>query len=69
VLVDPGNVVGLGDALAQLRDQPEVRSQLARGARTAAEQRFSWDHAVSQVVGATVRPGSPELPIGRMNRN
>jgi glycosyltransferase involved in cell wall biosynthesis len=69
VLVDPGDVAGLAGALAGLRDRPEERARLAAAARTAAEERFSWDHAVSQIVTAIGALGYTELPVGRKSRD
>ena len=42
----------LSDALRTLRDDPGLRRGLGTNARIAAEQRWSWDHAVRTVLDA-----------------
>jgi glycosyltransferase involved in cell wall biosynthesis len=69
LLVDAGDVAGLSEALARLRDRPEERARLAIAARAAAEQRFSWDHAASQVVGAIARVCFAKTPVGKIRRD
>ena len=43
VLVPPGNVQALAEALRQLLDQPGLRSELARQAREDVVREHSWD--------------------------
>jgi glycosyltransferase involved in cell wall biosynthesis len=69
LLVDPGDVTGLANALARLRDHSQERSRLAVAARAAAEERFSWDHAVSQVVTAVSDRSFEPRAIGRNSRD
>jgi glycosyltransferase involved in cell wall biosynthesis len=69
VLFEPGDEAGLAAALARLRDRPEERSRLAAAAQTVAQQRFSWDHAVSQVLQAIDRLDYAELRVGRKTRD
>lgn len=52
VLVPPGDVPRMAEVLEELRDDPARRSRLAVAARTAAEERFSWDAQVRRVIAA-----------------
>ena len=49
-LMPPGDAVALGRLLRRLHDEPETRARLAAAARVAAEARFSWDHAIRQIL-------------------
>jgi glycosyltransferase involved in cell wall biosynthesis len=66
LLVAPGDVDALADALRCLRHRPEERTRLARAAREVAQQRFSWDNAVSNVTGAIERLAQREPGMGRL---
>ena len=52
VLVPPGDKAALAAALVALRDDPARRAELAKAARAAAEESWSWDHQVKRVVAA-----------------
>jgi glycosyltransferase involved in cell wall biosynthesis len=52
VLVPPGNVPALRDALARLMDEPPWRARLAAGARAAREQLPGWPAAVARFAAA-----------------
>jgi len=58
VLVEPGDSHALARALRRLRDDPDARARLARGARAAAEK-WSWDRSAAQVVAAASAAGRP----------
>lgn len=55
VVVPRGDHRALADAMCRLRDDPEERARIARAGRMAAVDRWSWDHAVRQVVAALSR--------------
>lgn len=44
IVVKPGDVEGLRDAIIQLRDGPALRARLGEGGRMRARDRFGWDH-------------------------
>ena len=50
VLVEPGDTAALAAALRRLGDDPAARARLGRAARDAAAARWSWDHAIRQVL-------------------
>jgi glycosyltransferase involved in cell wall biosynthesis len=52
VFVPPGDTATLAATLVALRDDPVRRAQLAKAARAAAEESWSWDHQVERVVAA-----------------
>ncbi len=52
MLVPPGDVRSLADALIQLRDDPARRQRLGRGARASAEASWSWDRQIQRIVDA-----------------
>ncbi|MEZ5181015.1 MAG: glycosyltransferase [Acidimicrobiales bacterium] len=56
VLVPPGDVRALADALARLRDDPARRAALGAAGR-AAERDGSWDHQVERVVARLAELG------------
>jgi glycosyltransferase involved in cell wall biosynthesis len=51
VLVDPDDPSALARALRLLRDDPDARARLGRGARAVAD-RWSWDRSVARVLAA-----------------
>jgi len=51
LLVEPGEPAALADALRLLRDDPEARARLGRGARAAGD-RWTWDRSVARVLDA-----------------
>lgn len=51
VLYEPGDPGALASALRRLRDDPDARARLGRGARAAAD-RWSWDRSVARVLAA-----------------
>jgi glycosyltransferase involved in cell wall biosynthesis len=55
VLVPPGDLTALRAALLTLRDDPDRRRRLARGARKTAETAWSWDVQVRAVLEALAR--------------
>jgi len=57
VLVPPGDVDALADALAELREAPERRAALGAAGRRAAERRGSWDHQVERIVARLAELG------------
>jgi len=52
LLVPPGDVTALVDALTRLRNDAGLRARLARAGRVAAEASWSWDTQVERVVAA-----------------
>jgi glycosyltransferase involved in cell wall biosynthesis len=50
VLVTPGDVEALTDALAELLADPERCRELARNNRHAVEAHYSWDRAVTELL-------------------
>ena len=52
LLVTPGDVRALAEALQYLRDDPAARAALGTRARAAAEERWSWDHQVQRILSA-----------------
>jgi glycosyltransferase involved in cell wall biosynthesis len=52
VVVDPDDTMALSAALCRLRDDPEERARLGKGARAAAEAEWSWDHQIGRVIDA-----------------
>jgi glycosyltransferase involved in cell wall biosynthesis len=44
IVVEPGDVDGLRDAICRLRDDPELRARYGEGGRRRARERFGWDH-------------------------
>ena len=57
VLVSPGNVTELANALAAVIDRREWRSQLAAGARRVRDQLPTWDTAARRMAAALERAG------------
>jgi glycosyltransferase involved in cell wall biosynthesis len=51
VLVEPGDPAALARALRRLRDDPDARARLGRGARAAADD-WSWDRSAARVLAA-----------------
>ena len=43
-----GDVLALGDALALLLVQPELRKQMGHAARRAVEERYNWGAVAAQ---------------------
>ncbi len=60
-LVEPGNVSGLADALAEVIGRPEVRRTMAAAARTSARSLPDWQAAAGRFIGMlqSVRTPSP----------
>ncbi len=56
VLVPPGNVAALADALVALAADPERRRCLGRHGRQAVESEYSWDADRSRMLAAVARP-------------
>jgi glycosyltransferase involved in cell wall biosynthesis len=52
VLVDPGDVDGLADAVRRLRDDAALRARLGEAARAAALDHWSWDRSVELLLTA-----------------
>jgi len=52
LLVPPNNPGAIGRALETLRDEPDLWRQLALGARSRVEARFSWDRVVDACLAA-----------------
>jgi glycosyltransferase involved in cell wall biosynthesis len=50
ILIPPGDAGALATELRRLRDDPELRSRLGSAAREAAAARWSWDHAIRDVL-------------------
>jgi hypothetical protein len=65
VVVPPHDPLALGAALRRLRDDPEERARLGKGARAAAEAEWSWDHQIGRVVDALAYP---PVPLGMSGR-
>lgn len=57
VLVAPGDVGALADALVALRDDPAARARLGAAARRAAERDWSWDRQIERIVARIDGPG------------
>jgi glycosyltransferase involved in cell wall biosynthesis len=55
VLVPPGDVAELRNALRQLRDDDALRDCIGRAARTTAEREWSWDHQIRRVLDTLER--------------
>jgi glycosyltransferase involved in cell wall biosynthesis len=58
IVVQPGDVEGLRDAIIRLRDDATLRARLGEGGRQRARERFGWDaineltlHAYRQALG------------------
>jgi phosphatidylinositol alpha-mannosyltransferase len=49
LLVPPGEPAALGDALVSLLADEPRREELGRGARTIAQERYSWDRIAQQL--------------------
>ena len=58
VLVPPGDSVALRYELLRLRDDPAERARLGRAGRTAAVERWSWDHSIRRIVDHLAERGS-----------
>ncbi|HEV2904724.1 MAG TPA: glycosyltransferase family 4 protein [Pyrinomonadaceae bacterium] len=52
LLVDPGNVEQLRDAILRLTKSPELRERLGAAARNAAVERHTWKHNAQRVIDA-----------------
>ncbi|QLH81190.1 glycosyltransferase family 4 protein [Halosimplex pelagicum] len=52
LLVDPGDVAGLADALETLATDAERRRAMGANCRTAVEDRYSWDRVIDELVSA-----------------
>ena len=52
LLVDPGNVEQLSDAVLRLAKSPELRERLGAAARQAAVERHTWKHNAQTVIDA-----------------
>jgi glycosyltransferase involved in cell wall biosynthesis len=50
ILVPPGDVDALTDALRVLQNDPDQRMRLGRAARASARARWSWDRAIRQIL-------------------
>lgn len=57
ILVSPGNVADLGDALAAVIENEDVRSRLAAGARRIRDRLPTWDTASRRMAAALERAG------------
>jgi glycosyltransferase involved in cell wall biosynthesis len=55
ILVPPHDVAALSAALRRLRDDPEERARLGKGARAAAQAGWSWEHQVQRVAEAVTQ--------------
>ncbi len=44
IVVEPGDVDGLRDAICRLRDDAALRARYGEGGRQRARERFGWDH-------------------------
>jgi glycosyltransferase involved in cell wall biosynthesis len=76
LLVPPGDVAALADAIAALAADPARLARLGRAGRAHVEERFSWDAVIGKLVDlysrlATPRPGAngpgpatPATPAG-----
>ena len=52
LLVEPGNIDRLADAINRLVTSKELRNRLGERARTAAVQRYTWRHNAQRVLEA-----------------
>jgi glycosyltransferase involved in cell wall biosynthesis len=50
ILVAPGDLEALTDALRQLSDHETAREKLRAAARATAERRWSWDHQIRRIL-------------------
>jgi glycosyltransferase involved in cell wall biosynthesis len=59
LLVPPGDVSALADAIAALAADPERLARLGRAGRAHVEERFSWDAVIGQLVDLYSRLAYP----------
>ena len=52
LLVPPNRPEAIGAAILRLRDDAELWTRLARGARRTVEERFTWDRVVDRCLEA-----------------
>jgi glycosyltransferase involved in cell wall biosynthesis len=52
LLVEPGNVAELGEAILRLADSPELRARLGAAARDAAIEQHTWTRNAQRVIDA-----------------
>ena len=52
LLVPPGDIIALREALERLLGDPELRRRLGAAARERARERFSWEHVTPATVAA-----------------
>jgi len=50
LLFPPGNPVALGEALARLRRDPEMRAQLGKNARSSVLREHTWEMVVTRIL-------------------
>jgi glycosyltransferase involved in cell wall biosynthesis len=55
LLVEPGDPVALGEALARLHGDPELRARLGQAAQAEARARYSWDARLEQALSPPCR--------------
>jgi len=58
MLVTPGDSHELANVLRLLRDDVALRQRLGNAAKSAAGERWSWDHAARQALAAATRAAS-----------
>jgi glycosyltransferase involved in cell wall biosynthesis len=52
IVVQPGDVEGLRDAIIRLRDDAPLRARLGEGGRVRARERFGWEHVTELTLDA-----------------
>ena len=52
IIIPPGNVAALADAIRHLYDDPEVVARMSVAARSRVVENFTWDHFRERLLGA-----------------
>ena len=52
LVVEPGDIPGLRDALERLLDDRELRLRLGEAGRERAIERFAWPHVTAELIRA-----------------
>ena len=66
ILVERGDVAGLGAAIGRLLADSHLRARMGAAGRRRVQQLFTWDHSVDrleQLYGSVVRQAAPEPAV------